>query len=100
VNGVGWVCDECGKTVVMEGDHFILQGPGQPPDGWYLLFKAQPERAANNERWEFCSIECIHRQTQPVGPLRYEPASSMQRMEDPYEAGRKAGDNTRSSADG
>ena len=63
VNGVGWVCDECGKTEVVQGDYFVQQGPGQPPAGWYLLFKAQPERAAENERWEFCSVRCIHKQS-------------------------------------
>lgn len=68
MNGIGWVCDQCGKTEVVAGDAFLYGGSnhGPPPEGWYLLFKAPPERAAENQRWEFCSIECIHEQTMPL----------------------------------
>lgn len=68
MNGIGWVCDECGKTEVLAGDAFALGGSRNtpPPEGWYLLFKAAPDRAMESERWEFCSIECIHAQTKPT----------------------------------
>lgn len=73
MNGCGWVCDECGKTEVLAGDAWVTKG-GEPPDGWYLVFKAPPGRAQANERWELCSIECIHAQTKKIGPMRYDPA--------------------------
>lgn len=70
MNGHGWVCDECGKTEVVAGDPFVNAHPA-PPTGWYLLYKAPPGRAQENERWEFCSVACIHAQTQERGPMRY-----------------------------
>lgn len=69
MNGVGWVCDQCGKTEVIAGDPFDCGHNAPPPEGWYLLVKASPAREMASERWEFCSVDCIHSQTAPHGTV-------------------------------
>lgn len=60
MNGIGWVCDQCGTRVVLEGDLTALalfRPP--PPHGWYTLFLRPSSPGIEADCWHFCDAECV-----------------------------------------
>ena len=59
MNGPGFQCDDCGKTVILQQQQ-VLAFPRDLPAGWFVLVGPDPgEREVFTERHEFCSIACV-----------------------------------------
>lgn len=55
MNGPGFQCDDCGKTVILRQQQSL-----DLPAGWFVLVGPDPgEREVFTERHEFCSIACV-----------------------------------------
>ena len=60
MNGPGYQCDSCGKTVILRQEVGRYSVDGQLPPGWLALSGPDPgTREVFTERHEFCSIGCV-----------------------------------------
>lgn len=62
MNGPGFQCDDCGKTVILQ-QHPVLVLPTvfrDLPEGWFVQVGPDPgQREIFTDRHEFCSIACV-----------------------------------------
>ena len=73
MNGPGFQCDDCGKTVILQQQQiFALPTVFRDlPAGWLVLVGPDPgEREVFTERHEFCSISCVAEFTNRVVETR------------------------------